>query len=281
MTQPQQQPNQQNSLLLAAPIYTGLQLRQAQDAALSPLLKRVRQLFHIQGVPVTAEQRSVMAGYLYRPLQSARTRTYTAAARYLHGQGVLEVPPLREYRLEAVEQLLENTIGRVSVAGDPVSDENRTAPHVVEQARKSVARAASRHAQQPARETVQETADESGQEVGWARVLTGAYSCHFCAMLASRGPVYRSDKTALFRGGASADTYHDGCDCIAVLVRRGVPWEGEDSYQKLATLWEDTGARASGKKARNSFRRAWDQKVRDGGSGDFIAESMKPPGGAR
>ncbi|OBK92384.1 hypothetical protein A5646_03525 [Mycobacterium sp. 1245499.0] len=281
MTQPQQQQQNPPPLLLAPLIYTGLQLRQAQDAALAPVLKRVRQLFHLQGVPVTPDQRAVMAGYLYRPLQTARTRTYTAATRYLHGQGVIDVPPLREYRVEAVEKMLENTVDRVSVAGDPVDESNRTAPHVVEQTRKSVARAASRHAQQPARETVQETADESGQEVGWARVLTGAYSCHFCAMLASRGPVYRSDKTALYRGGASAGTYHDGCDCIAVLVRKGMPWEGQDSYEALNKLWSDTGGRTSGKRARNAFRRDWDKLVRSGGSGDYISDSMKPPGGAQ
>ncbi|WP_315118545.1 hypothetical protein [Corynebacterium matruchotii] len=32
-----------------------------------------------------------------------------------------------------------------------------------------------------------------GKVLGWARVLTGAESCAFCAMLASRGPVYSED----------------------------------------------------------------------------------------
>ncbi|OBJ60250.1 hypothetical protein [Mycobacterium asiaticum] len=280
MTQPQSA--QQPTVLLygRAPIYSAWQLRQAQDTALRPLLTRVRKTFQLQGVPVTAEQRATMVDYLWRPMSNARQRTYEASARYLQGQGFTQAPPLREYRPEAVDAMLENTVERVLVAGDPVTEENRTTPHVVEQARKSVARAASRHAQQPARETVKEAADDSGQEIGWARVLVGAKSCHFCAMLASRGPVYKSDKTALYRGGATADTYHDGCDCIAVLVRRGVPWEGEDSYRKLAALWEDTGGKESGKKARNSFRRAWDKTVRDGGSGDYIADAMKPPGGA-
>lgn len=281
MTQPQQQRNQQQPppLLFAAPLYTGLQLRQAQDAALLPVLNRVRQLFHLHGVPVTNGQRQEMARYLFRPLTNARVRTYTAAARYLHGQGAVEVPPLREYRIHAVEKLLDESRPE-TVAGEPVDETTRTTPHIVEEARKSASRAVSRHAQQPARETVKTFADGAGEEIGWARVLVGARSCAFCAMLASRGPVYRSDKTALFRGGASAATYHDGCDCIAVLVRRGTPWEGEDSYTKLSQLWENTGAKHSNNKARNTFRRAWDQTVRSGGSGDYISESMKPPGGA-
>lgn len=279
MTQPQQNQRSAQPLLLTVPLYTGLQLRQAQDAALIPVLNRVRQLFHLRGVPVTPEQRQEMAGYLFRPVINARLRTYTAATRYLHGQGVLQVPPLREYRIQAVEKLLDEARPE-TVAGDPVDKTTRTTPHIVEAARKSTARAVSRHAQQPARETVKEVADQAGEEIGWARVLTGDSSCAFCAMLASRGPVYRSDKTALFRGGAPADRYHDGCDCIAVLVRKEFPWEGEDSYRKLSELWDDTGGKTSGKRARNTFRRTWDKTVRDGGSGDYIADSMKPPGGA-
>lgn len=274
------QPQQRQTLLYSAPIYSAYQLRAAQDAALRPVLTRVRQLFRLHGVPVTAEQRGVMVDYLWRPLSNARIRTYQASVRYLHGQGATQVPALRRYEPAAVDKLLENTVERVQVAGEPVDATNRTTPHVVEETRKAVARAVSRHAQQPARETVKEAADGSGEEVGWARVLVGAKSCHFCAMLASRGPVYRSDKSALYRGGATVDTYHDGCDCIAVLVRRGFPWDGEDSYRKLSALWDDTGGQASGKKARNDFRRAWDQTVRDGGSGDYIADTMKPPGGA-
>lgn len=276
MTQPQEN---RTTLLLAAPIYTGFELRKAQDRAIAPLLTRIRQLFHLRGVPVTPPQRQEMALHTFRVMTNARVRTHEAAARYLHGQGVVNIPPLREYRVDAVEQMIEDAVPD-SVASDPVDESTRTTPHVVEQVQKSVARAASRHAQQPARETVQETADEGGSEMGWARVLTGARSCAFCAMLASRGPVYKSDKSALFRGGASMDAYHNGCDCIAVLVRRGAIWEGHDSFDSLNELWQTATKRKSNKDARNAFRREWDRLVRSGGSGDFIADSMKPPGGA-
>jgi hypothetical protein len=265
---------------LAAGVYGAYQFRKAQDAALVPVLNRVRALFHLHGVPITTGQREQMAEYLYPPLSNARKRTYIASARYLHGQGIVNVPPLRSYHPDAVVKLLEQAEPE-TVAGEAITESNRTSGVVVEQARKSAARAVSRHAQQPARETVKEAADASGEEVGWARMLTGAYSCAFCAMLASRGPIYRSDKTALYRGGADASTYHDGCDCVAVLVRAGIPWEGQTSQEMLNDLWQETTVQASGKKARNTFRRTWDQKVHDGGSGEFIADSMKPPGGAK
>lgn len=279
MTQPQT--SNGHAALVAAGVYSAYQLRQEQDRSLAPLLKRVRQLFRLQGVPVTSKQRDEMVTYLWRPMNTARARNYQAAASYLRNQGIVNVPPLQEYRPAALDKLLQDTVDRVLVVGDPVTVDNRTSPLVVEQTAKSAARAASRHAQQPARETVHEAADESGAEIGWARVLTGARSCAFCAMLASRGPVFRSDKQALYRGGGSMSAYHDGCDCIAVLVREGLPWDGEDSYLKLNDLWQETGGRASGKAARNTFRRSWDKTVREGGSGDFIAESVQPPGGAR
>ena len=103
-----------------------------------------------------------------------------------------------------------------------------------------------------------------GKVLGWARVLTGAESCAFCAMLASRGPVYSED-TVVTTGkprevrprqvhyrnsGAGGHTYvsgsrregekyHDHCDCIAVLVVKGASWNGEQQYHALKDLWDD------------------------------------------
>lgn len=109
------------------------------------------------------------------------------------------------------------------------------------------------------------SAKPGGKVLGWARVLTGAESCAFCAMLASRGPVYSED-TVVTTGkprevrprqvhyrnsGATGghtyvsgsrregEKYHDHCDCIAVLVVKGVPWNGEQQYYDLKDLWDD------------------------------------------
>lgn len=65
---------------------------------------------------------------------------------------------------------------------------------------------------QPYRSTYQDSAIASG--AGWARVPTGAETCAFCLMLASRGAVYSSEQTA---GGGKA--YHGACDCAPTLVR--------------------------------------------------------------
>ena len=71
-----------------------------------------------------------------------------------------------------------------------------------------------------------------GQVLAWARVLVGEVNCPFCAMLASRGAVYKSEQTAGFEA-------HNLCDCVATLVMKDKPWEGEQEAAFLQDLWED------------------------------------------
>lgn len=57
----------------------------------------------------------------------------------------------------------------------------------------------------------------------WARVPTGAETCTFCLMLASRGFVYSSAQTA-----GSDGHYHPNCDCRIVPGFDGMYVEGYD-----------------------------------------------------
>lgn len=75
---------------------------------------------------------------------------------------------------------------------------------------------------------------KKSRRVGYARVLSGKESCAFCAMLASRGPVYSEDTVVRRRDGRR---YHDNCDCVAVLVVHGQPWEGQAEYEALEQAW--------------------------------------------
>lgn len=52
--------------------------------------------------------------------------------------------------------------------------------------------------------------DEYG-DTRYARVPTGEKTCDFCIMLASRGPVYRTEESA-----GAYDHYHANCDCAVV-----------------------------------------------------------------
>lgn len=55
----------------------------------------------------------------------------------------------------------------------------------------------------------------------WARVPTGSETCAFCLMLASRGAVYWSERTA---GGMDATQFHANDDCIATPMWDGDPY---------------------------------------------------------
>lgn len=51
------------------------------------------------------------------------------------------------------------------------------------------------------------------ERVGFARVPTGAKTCSFCLIMASRGVVYKSGESA-----GSVRKFHDHCDCEIVRV---------------------------------------------------------------
>jgi hypothetical protein len=68
---------------------------------------------------------------------------------------------------------------------------------------------------------------------GWARTSDGD-PCGFCAMLISRGPVYRSEASASFSA-------HDRCGCSVRLVFRNDSDGGwSDQATALRKLWDDS-----------------------------------------
>lgn len=230
--------------------------------ALAPLIAMMRS----QGIPVTENQRWDMAVQMVGPIRQSRNLAMQAALIYLVAEGfppgVRVVPPV--YPVEAVVDMLQRVVGRSKTAdGKPIHRLNRQDSLVVERVGAAVVRAAERHTQQPARDIVQDVADD-WPGVAWARVLTGPTSCSFCAMLASRGPVYTSEAKALYKGGQRVDKYHDGCDCEAVLVQNYSTWEGKRAHRLLEDLWAETTENLSGRDARNAFRRAYEAQTRTG-----------------
>lgn len=65
------------------------------------------------------------------------------------------------------------------------------------------------------RDTVRQNAEHGKREARFARIPSGVHTCPFCAMLASRGAVYASERTAL---GETKNHYHNNCNCEAVPV---------------------------------------------------------------
>ena len=80
--------------------------------------------------------------------------------------------------------------------------------------------------------SVVENGRRDPKRVRYARVPTGAETCDFCLMLASRGFVYQSESTA------SASHVHSSCDCRVVPGWDGMEVEGYDP-QAIYDRWQD------------------------------------------
>lgn len=125
---------------------------------------------------------------------------------------------------------------------------------------------------QPIKSVERQTSRAPSIVKGWARVATGKETCGWCIMLVSRGPVYKSAKTA---GASLSDTdamhltgagefdpsehmlgWHTGCDCKVVPVFKLDDWEGKDRYEAAERLWHKATRNYSGNDATNAFRRA-------------------------
>lgn len=118
----------------------------------------------------------------------------------------------------------------------------------------AAAGAASRHVLTGGRETQLTLVEADEVALGWARVTDGD-PCSFCAVLASRGPAYKTKASA----GFSA---HDNCACTAEAVfARTADWPG--AAREYQRLWYASTKGYSGKDALNAFRRAYERQQRE------------------
>lgn len=120
------------------------------------------------------------------------------------------------------------------------------------------------------RQTIAQTVAGSDRIRGWRRVIGGS-ACYFCAMLASRGAVYKDEQRAAFRG-TSGHKYHDHCHCLPepLYEHEGDPAEVEELRRQYrdAQLHADPGVDAI-----NAFRRRYDT-----GTGSALVEQRAAEG---
>lgn len=102
------------------------------------------------------------------------------------------------------------------------------------------------------RQTIEENTRRDERSTGYARVTSGK-ACFFCAMLASRGPVYRSD-TVRFRA-------HDHCRCTAEPRFHDLRSAWPPKSREYRELWDATTGEASGQEAVRVFRRAYEGRA--------------------
>lgn len=116
-----------------------------------------------------------------------------------------------------------------------------------------------RHVTNGNREAIREAVREDRRALGYARV-TRSSPCYFCAMLASRGPVYKSesfeDSNRTFSGAGIAKA-HDSCLCsLEPVYSRTAEWPGRG--RSFADLWASSTGGKSGREAILAFRRAFE-----------------------
>lgn len=135
-----------------------------------------------------------------------------------------------------------------------------TPERAADQALVTVSGAASRLALDGGRETIIGSVRSDRRALGWMRV-TRPGCCAFCAMLASRGPVYKNAKSAGFGPDGQPERWHDHCNCsIEPVYSRDTDLPGPSTL--AAKLWAQTSQNARGREAVREFRRAWDAQYK-------------------
>ncbi|MDN5931872.1 MAG: hypothetical protein L0I24_12555 [Pseudonocardia sp.] len=114
--------------------------------------------------------------------------------------------------------------------------------------------AATRHVLTGGRQSLLTLVEGDMKAIGWIRVTDGD-PCAWCALLAGRGPVYRSEQTASFSA-------HDACACSAEPVySRDTLWPGRAA--EFRRLYREVTAGTSGRDSINAFRRAYERQQRE------------------
>lgn len=121
------------------------------------------------------------------------------------------------------------------------------------------AASAERHVLNGARSVIWEAMSKDKECIGYIRLSRTGTPCGWCAMLISRGPVYRSKQSAEFSDG---DLYHDNCKCYAEAVYSEEQYDIDSSYalnREYQRLWpkvtNDPRYRRPGDSAITAWRR--------------------------
>ncbi|MCA1674073.1 MAG: hypothetical protein LC799_18370, partial [Actinobacteria bacterium] len=115
-------------------------------------------------------------------------------------------------------------------------------PQRVAVARQRVDGATQRLVVNTGRRTLVEATTADTAALGWARVPTGERTCHFCAMLCTRGAVYKSEATA-GRGanarfvGEGEFKFHDSDDCAILPIFLGQEYQPSEQVQRWEQLY--------------------------------------------
>lgn len=208
--------------------------------------------FLAQAAPIVVAQNARSA--------SLATTFYTRARR-------LEYPSAPAFTPEPETLLDEQVITSIVASGFRELSDSLAAGKTLEQAlddgASAATGAATRHVLSGGRSIIRDAVYRDTVTVGYERI-TRAGCCSFCAMLASRGPVFRSDSfdqsDPRFDGEGSKVKVHDQCHCdFQPVWAKGQPPSGDGlAYQQL---WNDEiRGKFTGHEATKAFRRLYEAR---------------------
>lgn len=225
----------------------------------------------------TARWIEVVTALLVAPRErsAALGGAFATQFRYLESGEVFEPRPALTLPTEAVRTSLSvlgptayrrevaRQLGKPSSEVTPIEMRDVRLPQGLQmKLAANTARASMRHVTNGARDTLDDVVARDRRVVGWMR-LTQANPCWFCAMLASRGPVYEGDSfdesDPRFTGKGNHKV-HDGCGCMVVPMYRGKQSGDEramiERFREFESLW---------KKHPNplEFRQAYENRLPD------------------
>lgn len=200
-----------------------------------------------------------LTGRLVDPLRQLRLPREAERVRVpslppVDAPGGITAPRVAPFTPEPAPVVADDVIGRnLDQTGLGAFLHGMRAGQSVETARKNAAAqlsgAASKLVLDAGRDTIQQAVRDDAEAIGWARV-TDAKPCSFCAMLASRGPVYKSRQSAGFQA-------HNHCACVpAPVFSEDEAWLGHAS--DLYEQWQQVTAGKSGTDAMIAWRRHWE-----------------------
>ncbi|MGW3336201.1 VG15 protein [Streptomyces sp. NPDC001009] len=117
------------------------------------------------------------------------------------------------------------------------------------------ASAASRVAMNGARSGLWAHSNRDRRSLGYVRLSRTGTPCGWCAMLISRGPVYKSQQSAMYADG---DKYHDNCHCYAMPVWNREQYQSSELTalsRQYEALWPEVTKGHSGQSAVRVWRR--------------------------
>ncbi|MFE1842045.1 hypothetical protein [Streptomyces sp. NPDC059515] len=140
----------------------------------------------------------------------------------------------------------------------PASDVDKAREEAHRQAGARQAATAERLVMNGGRSAVWNHMAKDRRVIGYIRLSRSGTPCGWCAMLISRGPVYKSQATAAYADG---DAYHDNCHCYAEPVYSLAQYRGSSASslyelnRRYEALWPKVTKGLSGKAAVSAWRR--------------------------